>query len=121
MALLDIVSDTGGVFQTRGDTPTLPSVVSLEGVQAQERGDTGTLLDVVGDASHVLARGDVGIPTGIFSLEMLFITQPLALTGLMAVWLGAAWEKKPVRVWSGAAWVEKPLKVWNGAAWVESS
>jgi hypothetical protein len=43
---------------------------------------------------------------------------PAVVSGLMDVWTGAAWVKKPMMVWTGSAWAQKPVMRWNGSAWV---
>jgi len=42
----------------------------------------------------------------------------IGTTGGVGVWMGTAFQQKPVKVWTGAAWVAKPPKTWNGSAWV---
>lgn len=39
-------------------------------------------------------------------------------TGLIGVWTGAAWAKKPAKVFQGGSWTQKPVKRWNGSGWV---
>lgn len=48
-------------------------------------------------------------------------TPPPATNGFIKVWLGSAWELKPVKYWTGAAWVQKPILYWNGASWVQGN
>ncbi|MBT9158784.1 MAG: hypothetical protein DDT26_00031 [Dehalococcoidia bacterium] len=42
-------------------------------------------------------------------------------SGRIRVWIGGAWDKKPVKVWTGSVWAIKPLKYHNGFAFVSTN
>ena len=49
------------------------------------------------------------------------LSSPTTGNGLIKVWNGSSWVRKPVKVWNGTSWVQKPVKVWDGANWVTTN
>lgn len=49
------------------------------------------------------------------------IESAIVSNGFIKVWLGSAWELKPVKYWNGASWIQKPILYWSGAAWTQGS
>lgn len=50
-----------------------------------------------------------------------YISPPSGGSGLIKVWNGSSWVRKPIKVWNGTLWVQKPVKVWSGANWVTTN
>jgi len=57
-------------------------------------------------------------PAGVWATGTVGTVTVDATTGGVGVWMGTAWQQKPVKVWTGSAWVAKPPKTWTGSAWV---
>ena len=63
--------------------------------------------------------GDVAHPDGNpWYTSVLALSLSQGESGLMKIWDGSAWVKKPVKIWDGSTWTQKPAKVWNGSEWL---
>lgn len=97
-------SDTSS-YSTTG---TLPSGISLNtstGVVTGTPDGSNTSYSF-----YITASGAGGSTnTGTFSGNVL---------GLLSVYNGTAWVKKPAQIYSGTTWSPKPVYVYNGTTWV---
>ena len=57
-------------------------------------------------------------PAGVWTAAVTGTATAVGTTGGIGVWMGTAWQQKPVKVWTGSAWATKPPKTWTGSAWV---
>lgn len=102
---------TGAASATLGLTAAASGIEGVKGAASATIALSGAAIGVhgvSGSASSILAlsasaTGEIGAATA---------------AGLMGIWTGSVWAKKPIKIWTGSAWVQKPIKRWNGSAWV---
>lgn len=52
-------------------------------------------------------------------LQLEFFGSPAqAGDGYIDVFVGASWQRKPIKVWNGSSWQVGPIKRWDGLTWV---
>jgi len=55
----------------------------------------------------------------VYAMLELWREEPPAYAGVLKVYNGASWVKKPMKVCVGGSFVAKPVKRWTGSAWSE--